>query len=365
MTRTFRVEVRILGIIVCFALFAGSLSAQSSAAIVSTTNTFLNSLSAEELKGINYSFTDTLRRKWSNLPVGLVPRPGLAYGSLSDKSRIAFHEVLTSILSSQGYLKLTSIMQLDDILNTLYQQSFDRGEINQETFGRIKALNWSHDHFFISIWGKPANSGPWGFNFGGHHIALNLTANGEAISVSPLFIGTDPAQVKSSKYAGWRILSKEEDYGFALLGFLSESQKTKAILNKDVPEDIITSPRSSQRIDNYYGISAKEFNSDQLEALKILIQEYTHDFDHHIAHSLYDKIIKSGLDKVYFAWIGAQQRNKPHYYIINGPDFLIEYDNVGFQDDGNHIHLILREKGNDFGDDILKLHYQTSEHHKK
>ena len=75
-----------------------------------------------------------------------------------------------------------------------------------------------------------------------------------------------------------------------------------------------------------------------------------------------DKIIKSGIEKIYFAWIGSLENNKPHYYILNGPDFLIEYDNVGFGNDGNHIHAILREKGNDFGADILKQHYQESKH---
>lgn len=72
--------------------------------------------------------------------------------------------------------------------------------------------------------------------------------------------------------------------------------------------------------------------------------------------------MKTGLDKVYFAWIGSLDNNKPHYYVINAPDFLIEYDNVGFQNDGNHIHAILREKNNDFGDDMLKRHYAEAKH---
>lgn len=364
MIKQFRSASRMIGIVIYFSLSVSDLSAQSSATMASATNHFLNTLSAAELKAINYQFTDTLRFKWTNLPVGLVPRAGIQYGALSDSSRIAFHEVLSSILSSQGYLKLTSIMQLDDILNTLYQQAFDNGKITQETLTMTQNLKWAHENYFISIWGKPHDKDAWGINFGGHHIALNLTVTGKLISVSPLFLGTDPAQVKSSKYAGWRVLSKEEDYGFMLLNLLFESQKNKAILTQEVPKDIITNPKSSQRITNYYGISAKEFNEDQLAILKLLIQEYTHDFEHSTAHRLYDQIVKTGFSKVYFAWVGSKERNKPHYYIINGPDFLIEYDNVGFQSDGNHIHAILREKGNDFGEDILKEHYLTSEHHK-
>lgn len=352
-------------ILICCVASVIQLPAQSSTTLAVATNRFLHTLSKNESSKANYTFDDSLRFKWTNLPVGLVPRPGIQYGSLSDSSRIAFQELLTTMLSSQGYLKLTSIMQLDDILNTLYKQALDDGRINDQTYNMIRNLNWAHENYYVAVWGKPNEKDPWGISFGGHHIALNLTVREKSISVSPLFIGTDPAQVKSSKYAGWRVLSKEEDYGFMLLNFLSESQKAKAILKQEVPEDIITNPMSSQRITSYYGISAKEFNADQLEVLKILIQEYTHDFDHDIAHRLYAEIEKTGFSKVYFAWIGSRERNKPHYYIINGPDFLIEYDNVGFEKDGNHIHAILREKNGDFGDDILKDHYLTSEHHKK
>ena len=94
----------------------------------------------------------------------------------------------------------------------------------------------------------------------------------------------------------------------------------------------------------------------------MLIMEYINNLEHDKAHEYANKIYNSGIDNIYFAWIGSYEPLKPHYYVINGPDFLIEYDNVGFSDDpGNHIHSIWREKGNDFGEDILKSHY---EHHK-
>ncbi|SHH24454.1 Protein of unknown function [Chryseolinea serpens] len=334
--------------------------------IVAATNNFLKTLNPEELKATQFSFTDSLRIKWSNFPVGMVPRAGIRYGTLGDQSRVAFHDMLSTFLSSQGYLKVTGIMQLDDILNILSQQAFDQGKMSAGQLKNIlEKLGWGYDNYFISIWGTPNEKEPWGFSLGGHHMALSLTMRGKDISFTPMFVGTDPAQIQTAKYAGWRVLSKEEDYGFLLLGFLSKAQKAKAILTQATPKDIITNPESSQRITTYSGIAAKEFNADQLEVFKILIQEYLHNFEHDVAHGLYDKIVKTGFDKVYFAWIGGEQRHTPHYYIINGPDFLIEYDNVGFQNDGNHIHAILRQKDNDFGSDILKDHYLNSDHHKK
>ncbi|MVM41069.1 DUF3500 domain-containing protein [Spirosoma sp. HMF3257] len=344
-------------------LFLASTSvAQSTSILIESANRFLSTLSADELQKTNYAFTDSLRYKWTNLPVGLVPRPGIQYGSLSDKSRMAFHRVLSAMLSSQGYLKTTSIMQLDDILNTLYQQAFDKGEIDQKMLKMMQDLKWAHGNYYISVWGKPQTNEAWGLNFGGHHMALSLTSDGKNVSMSPYFVGTDPSEVKSAKYAGLRVLSKEEDYGFMLINALTDAQKAMAILKQEVPKDIITSPQGSQRISSYYGIAAGKFTTDQQDMLKLLIQEYTHNFEHQKAHQLFEKILKSGIDKVYFAWVGSLDNNKPHYYIINGPDFLIEYDNVGFQNDGNHIHAILREKGNDFGADLLKQHYLESKH---
>ncbi len=342
--------------------FQPGIFAQSGHSIAASANQFLATLSPDELKTTVYTFNDSLRFKWTNLPVGLVPRPGIQYGSLSDKSRMAFHRVLSATLSSQGYLKTTSIMQLDDILNTLYQQAFDRGEIDQKRLTQMQNLKWAHGNYYISIWGKPQEKGSWGLNFGGHHMALSLTCQGQSVTMSPYFIGTDPSEVKSSKYAGFRVLSKEEDYGFMLINALTEQQKSMAVLKQAVPKDIITHPGSSQRIDDYYGIAAARLDAGQKELLKLLIQEYIHNFEHQKAHQLFDKIIKSGIEKVHFAWIGSLENNKPHYYIINGPDFLIEYDNVGFQNDGNHIHAILREKGNDFGADLLKQHYLEVKH---
>lgn len=336
--------------------------AQPGGTAAEATSRFLSTLSAEEMQKTQYAFTDSLRYKWTNLPVGMVARPGIQYGSLSDKSRMAFHRVLSAMLSSQGYLKTTSIMQLDDILNTLYQQAFDKGEINQKMLTQMQGLKWAHGNYYISVWGKPQISEPWGLNFGGHHMALSLTSDGKNISMSPYFVGTDPSEVKSAKYAGLRVLSKEEDYGFMLINALTDAQKKVAVLPQDVPKDIITGPQASQRITSYYGIPAAQFTEGQLDMLKLLIQEYTHNFEHRKAHQLFSKILKSGLDKVYFAWVGSLENNKPHYYIINGPDFLIEYDNVGFQNDGNHIHAILREKNQDFGADMLKEHYQAVKH---
>jgi len=330
--------------------------------IITETKEFLNTLNQDELQLLNYNFNDTLRSKWTNLPVGLAKRPGIKYGALSIESKIKFHHILSTLLSSQGYLKTTSIMQLDDILNKLYEDAYAKKEIDDQLIEELRNLKWGYDNYFVSLWGTLDEMSVWGIKFEGHHISLNLTVTGNKFSLTPLFLGSDPAEVHSSKYAGLRVLSKEEDYGFLLINALSDTQKSIATLTKEVPKDIITNPNFKGRLTDYYGIKADKLTSEQQKILEYIIKEYIHNLEHEKAHEYLGHIKNSGIDSVYFAWIGSYEPQNNHYYIINGPGFIIEYDNVGFQNNGNHIHSIWREKGNDFGEDLLKKHYLEHKH---
>ncbi len=136
-----------------FALLVSPVVSQSTSDISTATQVFLNTLSKQELEKTSVAFNDSARLRWNNLPVGLMQRPGIQYGSLSDSSRLAFHRVISMILSSQGYLKVTSIMQLDDILNTLTQDSFHEGRINRQVLTNLQNLDWAYDNYYISVWG--------------------------------------------------------------------------------------------------------------------------------------------------------------------------------------------------------------------
>lgn len=335
---------------------------QTSENIRDETNKFLNTLNKDELQLTSLSFKDSLRTYWTNFPIGLAKRPGIRYGILSEESKIQFHHLLTTILSSQGYLKTISIMNLDDILNLMYETLYENNLISDENYEEIRSINFGYNNYFISVWGEPNKIEPWGFKFEGHHLSINLSVIGNNYSLTPLFLGTDPAELTITKYAGIRVLSKEEDYGLLLINSLSEEQKINATLSQEVPGDIITNPQNTQRIIDYQGIKAADLVPEQKKILEILIKEYINNLEHDKAHEYLEKIKKSGIDKVYFAWIGSYEIRKPNYYIINGPDFIIEYDNNGFQKNGNHIHSIWREKGNDFGEDILKTHYLKNKH---
>ena len=349
-------------LIILFILLGNYMFGQTSESISGATNQFLSTLSQEEIELVSFNFEDSLRREWTNLPIGLQKRHGIRYGHLSEKSKIAFHHLLTTLFSSQGYLKTTSIMVLDDILNRVYKEAYERKLIPDEVYREVRALNWDYGNYFIAIWGKPNLKDPWGLKFEGHHISINLSIVGDKVSLTPLFLGTDPAEVSITKYSGLRVLSKEEDYGLLMINSLNREQKQMATLSQEVPEDIITNPSNKQRIIEYQGIKASELTTIQKDILMMLIKEYINNLEHEESHKYLSRIEESGIDEIYFAWIGSYEIRKPNYYIINSPDFIIEYDNAGFNNDGNHIHSIWREKGNDFGEDILKTHYLQHKH---
>lgn len=335
---------------------------QSAKTISKVTDEFVSTLSAEEKTKVQLVFEDSARTNWTNLPIGLAARSGLRFGDLSEESKIKFHRILSTLLSSQGYLKTFAIMQVDDILHEIFEIQFQQGKVDEKSMGFIRKLNWDYGNYYVAILGNPGTDPIWGLKFEGHHISFNLTVAGDEFTMTPLFFGSDPAVVEVTQYAGLRPLSKEEDYGFWMINTLNEEQKAKATHAGKVPGDIITSPDRPQWLTEFQGIKGSDLTPDQKQILHYLIEEYVGNLDHQKAEKYLAIIHERGMDEVYFAWIGSYEPMKAHYYIIHSPDFMIEYDNVGFLDNANHIHTIWRENGNDFGEDILKKHRENHKH---
>ena len=308
------------------------------------------------------SFTDTARVKWNNLPVGLRARAGVSIGNMDNRQRRLLHRLLSASLSSQGYLKATGILHLDNLINGFYDSLFLQKELDAKTYEFVKTLQWSHRNYYLAFFGNPGDR-QWGYKLEGHHLSVNFTFTGDQLSVTPFFIGTDPAEFMLSEYAGWRVLGQEEDLGIRLIQRLSPAQRAKATQSGEAPEDIITGAESGKRLIDYWGIRGSELTAEQKDLLEQLIREFVFNMEYDKAVIEYEKIRKAGIDQVWFGWIGPYEEKKQHYYVINGPSFLIEFDNSGGPRNGaNHIHAIWREKGNEYGEDILKQHYQKEKH---
>jgi hypothetical protein len=334
------------------------------AALKAAATQLYQSFSETQQRAGYLAFSDTARLQWNNLPLGLRARVGLSVGNMTDAQRIMMHRVLSVSLSSQGYLKATGIMNLDDLLNRYFDTILHRKEINEDMYKRIMSLNWSPKNYFFAFFGKPTDPA-WGYKLEGHHLSLNFTFVGDQISVTPFFLGTDPAGYITTEYAGYRVLGQEEDLGLQLIRMLTPQQQRKATMDTAVPGDIITAAESGKRLVNYWGIRGAEMTAAQRTVLQHLVREYVFNLEYDKAVAAYAKIEKAGMDDVYFGWIGAYEEQKPHYFIINGPTFLIEFDNNGGpRGRANHIHTIWREKGSEYGEDLLKKHYQQEIHRK-
>ena len=211
------------------------------------------------------------------------------------------------------------------------------------------------------MFGTPSGREAWGWRVEGHHISLNFTvANGTAVASTPSFFGTNPAEVPEGTKKGMRILAQEEDAGRALLLAFDEARRAKATINATAPNDIVTT--NSVKIDPLApaGVTAAEMTPAQRDLLMKLIDVYTSSMAGDVAADRMARIRKAGVEKIAFAWAGANEHGKKHYYRVQGPTFLVEYDNT--QNDANHIHSVWREFDGDFGRDILREHVKSVAH---
>ena len=178
--------------------------------------------------------------------------------------------------------------------------------------------------------------------------------------VTPAFFGATPAEVRTGKLKGLRPLAQEEDIARALVKQLSVEQKRVAIMSGKVPRDVILGPSRNAEPLEPAGIAAARLSDKQQQLLKELIDSYLNKFRPELAKSDWVDIKTAGFEKIYFTWIGKIAPREPHYYRIQGPTFIMEYDNS--QNNANHVHTVWRDFKNDFGEDRLRQHYERVPH---
>ncbi len=326
-------------------------------AIVAATTAFLNSLSAAQREKVQFTFTPQKtataakfkggmggrmtfvgeqygQAVWSNFPVSDVPRPGLTLGSLSTAQRGAVMSMLQVLLSAKGYQKVLDIMGSDQVLS-------ERG--NPFVAGIAS--------YTVGIFGHPNAATPWMVQYGGHHLALNLTIAGEHGVLTPTLTGAQPV-LYTSHGKTVRALAQENDKAFALLDTLDETQRQKVILNYRVG-DLVLGPGHDGETIQPEGLKASAMNEQQRAMLLDLISEWAG-----IINNAYVGVrmaeIKASLDDTYFAWSGPVThepgKNGSAYYRIQGPKLVIEFSPQGVGGDPTmHVHTIYRDPTNDYG----------------
>jgi len=324
-------------------------SQKSAATMQKAATQFLDSLSPDQKAKASFPFDGEERLRWHFIPNETFPRKGLMIKDMNEAQRRLAHDLLRSGLSARGYLKVTSIIELEDILKAI------------ETGGKMAR---NKEEYWFSVFGTPAAKGRWGWRVEGHHVSLRFAvadgAVGNNISTSPMFLGSNPAEVRDGEKKGLRVLADEEDAARALLMALPANLQTQAIVNAVAPGDILTMNKNDITPLPEQGVAYGGMGSQQQALLTKLIEAYTSSMEADLAAERMARIKAAGIDKVRFAWLGETEKGKKHYYSVQGPTFLIEYDNT--QNNGNHIHSVWRDFNGDFGRDILREHLKEVVH---
>jgi len=340
--------------------------------------------------------TDAERRRWFYTPTD---HGGLTVHEQRPDQHRAVMRLISTGLSTPAYVTVATIMGLENVLDQLegFVTRFDRVR------GRDPGL------YYLRVFGDPGGSGPWGWRFGGHHVSLNnLVVDGALVASTPLFLGADPAV--SPLLGGMlnRPLARVEDLGRDLVRSLRGDVRRRAVLLDRAPADLVAANRTvvadgdrtiplvgiwrdaqfpdpaeqaklqalSDKFDATAGLSdadheavaytvvpkgvaAAEFDGDQRAVLSALLDTYFGRVP--AAVSPADRYLDDAvLDQVFFAWAGPTDEGQPHYYRVQGPNLLIEWDNT--QRSANHAHSVWRDPSTDFGMDVLAGHRAAHRH---
>jgi len=332
---------RIAALSVAFLLLTAAYQRTSTPMMMTqAANHFLDSLEDDKKSQVKFALDDSERQNWFYTPV---PRKGLDLRNMSAAQQRLATALLAAGLSQQGLIKAETIMSLEDVLRVMEKDDGERRNPGK---------------YYFSIFGTPSDTGTWGYRVEGHHLSQNYTvANGHVVD-APSFFGSNPAEVRQGPRKGLRVLAQEEDMGRALLDALDAGQKKTAIIATEAYKDIVTSNTKRAVLEaKPAGLPLSKMNKQQAQMLMDLLDLYASNVPEQMANARMEQVKQAGRD-IYFAWAGVAERGGPHYYRIQSPAFLVEYDNT--QDNANHIHSVWREFTNDFGQDLLKQHYDSS-----
>lgn len=335
----------------------------SPARMAAAAREFLESLTPDQRQEATFAFESAERTHWNFIPTEAFARNGLTLRQMKPSQQRRAHELLKAGLSQRGYMTATQIMDLENVLAAL--EAAQRAAAAQQPQGTPLEANRrlvrDPERYFFSIFGTPSRRNTWGWRVEGHHMSLHFTVvNGTLLAGAPTFFGSNPAEVRDGPKKGTRALGLEEDAARSLLESLDASQRETAIINTIAPNDIVTLTNVTVDPLSPVGIPASALTASQRVLLTKLVDVYAGYMADDIAADRLTRIDKAGWDRIAFAWAGPLERGQKHYYRVQGPTFLIEYDNT--QDDANHIHSVWRDFNRDFGADLLREHVKGTPH---
>jgi hypothetical protein len=367
---------------------SSALAQTATSRIVSAANSFLATLDDTQRKSVLFAFDDQEQRKrWSNFPISIVPRAGLSMGSLNPTQRAAAMSLVAAALSNKGFEKVQQIMDADEVLKTTDGGQPGgggprggpggpppgRGPNDQPPPGNGGrgpggpgggrgrgpggggGLLFGKDLYYVSILGTPSEKTPWLLQFGGHHLALNITIAGDRGILTPTLTGAQPA-LYTQNGKTIRPLGGESDKALALLNSLDEGQKKQAILSFKMA-DLVLGPGQDGKTIQPEGLKASGMNEKQRTMLIDVMSEWAGIVNENEA-AIRMAELKSEINDTWFAWSGpvtaAPGSNIAAYYRIQGPHVVIEYAPQEMGGDPSlHVHTMYRDPTNDYGRKLI------------
>jgi hypothetical protein len=300
---------------------------------------FLESIGPGRHDDVIYPFDGDERADWHFVPRS---RIGIALKDLNQEQRDLVFALLHTALSDQGMRKVQGVIQLEAIL----------GEITGNTWFR------DPENYSLAIFGDASGNQPWAWRFEGHHLSLSFTVDpGYGFSVTPAFFGTNPAEVGDGhQHAGLRVLKREHDLAFQIVGGLSDTQRQTAVLQPRSFGDILTGPGREDSLRRPQGLPLADMDNAQRGQVFDLVEAYVRNMRTAVAEQEMRDLRAAGLEKLHFAWAGSTAPDAPHYYRLHGPTVIIEYDNT--QGGANHVHSVWHDPRDGFGRDLLRRHHE-------
>jgi uncharacterized protein DUF3500 len=317
---------------------------QPAAVLRATARRFLDQLDVAGREAAVADFSTADRTTWTYLPG---PRPGVNVGTLSDAARGVLDELLDVTLSALGADRTRRVMSLDDVLREVERSA---GKAGWQRRGSAQ--------YWVRVLGDPEDE-VFAWHLGGHHVGVHATVVGHELAVTPCFLGTNPAVVRSGPHAGLQVLREEEALARELLGALDADQLSTAWVSADAPDDIATrhDPVADPTVVPS-GLGYAALDRSQAQQLEALVRWYLGRATEPVAAQAWKAVVDEGLGAVTFAWAGSTTPGERHYYAVKGATFLLEYDNT--QDGANHAHTVWRDLRRDWGTDLLAEHHAAS-----
>jgi Protein of unknown function (DUF3500) len=313
-------------------------AATDGSAVEAAARVFLASLSSVDRERATFSFASAERTRWHWTVPSSVPRNGLPLGEMNSEQRRLALALLRGSSSAAGYRKALDIMALQGVLrrlNTGISDPFDP------------------DRFYVSVFGTPGERA-WGWRFEGHHLSRHFTVVGSTLVAEPFFLGAWPTRAGSayrSVAKGYRTMPREEDAAREIVLSLDRGLRRRVVFSAESLTDHVTQNAVRVRPLERVGALTGDLPSSAQRRVLEIVRTYLANYPPAMAREAYARVERAGIGRTRFGWAGSTRPGVPQYYRLQGPTFLLEFDNS--RNSGTHIHSVWRDFERDFGRHLL------------